>query len=58
MNKVNTKDAKKRGKFQKFLDWVEKAGNKMPHPVSIFLILCIAIIIISFICAKAGVSVT
>lgn len=58
MNKVNTKDAKKRGKFQKFLDWVEKAGNKMPHPVSIFLILCIAIIFISFICAKAGVSVT
>ncbi|WP_032122938.1 AbgT family transporter [Clostridium amazonitimonense] len=47
-----------RGVFGKFLDWVERVGNKMPHPVTIFLILCIAVIIISFLAAKAGVAVT
>lgn len=48
----------KKGVFQSFLDWVERVGNKMPHPAMIFVVLSIAIIIISHICAKAGVNVT
>lgn len=52
------KDTKKKGLFGKFLDGVEKVGNKMPHPATIFLILCAAIVIISHIASLAGVSVT
>ncbi|WP_097027825.1 AbgT family transporter [Clostridium peptidivorans] len=40
-----------------FLDWVERVGNKLPHPAAIFVILIFAIIIISDLCARAGVSV-
>lgn len=51
------KGSKKSG-FQSFLDWVERVGNKMPHPAAIFVVLSLAIIIISHICAKSGVNVT
>jgi len=54
-----TKDQKaKGGVFQKFLNFVEKAGNKLPHPVTLFFILAIAVIFISYICEMLGVSVT
>ncbi|GAA0783421.1 AbgT family transporter [Hathewaya limosa] len=55
-----TKEVKenvKRGGFQKFLDWVERVGNKMPHPAAIFVVLCLLLIIISHICAKMGVNI-
>ncbi|MBC2399819.1 AbgT family transporter [Clostridium tetanomorphum] len=40
-----------------FLDWVERVGNKLPHPAAIFVILSVIIIIISDLCARAGVNV-
>lgn len=40
-----------------FLGWVERVGNKIPHPFILFLWLIVIIWIISFICAKAGVKV-
>ena len=43
--------------LDKILNYFEVIGNKLPDPVSIFLILCIAILIISFICSKVGVAV-
>ncbi len=49
---------KKRGFFVKFLDRVEKIGNAMPHPVTIFLILCVVVAVISHITAMLGVTVT
>ncbi|MBZ4663629.1 MAG: aminobenzoyl-glutamate transporter [Caloramator sp.] len=48
---------KKNGFFQKFLNWVEKVGNKLPHPVTIFVIFSLLVIIISHLAAKAGVAV-
>lgn len=42
--------------FDKFLNGMEKAGNMLPDPVMIFIILCFIIMIISVICEKAGVS--
>lgn len=48
---------KKKGAFNVFLDLVERGGNKLPHPVTIFLIFSIAVIIISHFAAIAGVSV-
>jgi aminobenzoyl-glutamate transport protein len=56
---INTvKSPKKSGFFGKFLNWVEKVGNKLPHPVSLFVILSVAVIIISHICAAFGVTAT
>lgn len=40
------------------LDSIEHAGNALPSPATIFLVLTIAVMIISAICAKLGVSVT
>ncbi len=48
----------KRGFSQRMLDGIEKVGNKVPHPVMIFLILIGLIIILSGIFAAIGVSVT
>ncbi|WP_430886192.1 AbgT family transporter [Fusibacter sp. JL216-2] len=48
---------KKNGLFNKFLDGIERVGNALPHPVTLFMIFCAAIIIISDLCARAGVSV-
>lgn len=40
-----------------FLNFIEKVGNSLPHPATIFLILCTFIIILSHVMAKMGVSV-
>jgi aminobenzoyl-glutamate transport protein len=40
------------------LDFIEKLGNKVPHPVLMFLYLIIFVIVLSQILAMAGVSVT
>ncbi len=47
----------KKGIFNKFLNVVEGVGNKMPHPVTLFILLAVAIIFISEIAARAGLSV-
>ncbi len=43
---------------ERLLDGIEKVGNKVPHPVLMFLYLIIGVIILSQILAFAGVSVT
>ncbi|GAA4344885.1 AbgT family transporter [Angustibacter luteus] len=40
------------------LGWIERVGNKIPHPAMIFLGLIFGVIILSAILAWAGVSVT
>lgn len=52
------KSTSKKGFFNKFLDFVEVGGNKLPHPVTLFFIFALAIIIISGIADKVGLSVT
>ncbi len=41
-----------------FLGWIERVGNKVPHPAMIFLSLILIVIVLSAILAWAGVSVT
>jgi aminobenzoyl-glutamate transport protein len=41
-----------------FLGVIERAGNKVPHPVLMFLYLIIGVIVLSSVLAFAGVSVT
>lgn len=42
----------------RFLDGIEYVGNKLPHPVTLFAILCLSIMIISAIAEAMGLSVT
>jgi aminobenzoyl-glutamate transport protein len=44
--------------MQKMLDIVERVGNKVPHPVVIFLILIATVVVLSHILHMAGTSVT
>lgn len=48
---------KKTGIFNKFLDMIEFVGNKLPHPVTLFVILALAVVVISDIAARAGIVV-
>lgn len=41
-----------------FLGTVEKVGNALPHPAVIFVILSAVVMVVSYIMAKMGVSVT
>lgn len=49
---------KKPSLFNRFLNLVERGGNKLPHPVTIFLILSVLVILISAIAAGSGLSVS
>jgi len=51
-------EASKKGMMQKFLDGVEKVGNKVPHPVIIFLILIAIVLVLSHILYLTGASVS
>jgi aminobenzoyl-glutamate transport protein len=46
------------GLMQKFLDGVERVGNKVPHPVMMFLYLIIGVVVLSSVLSLLGVSVT
>ncbi len=49
---------KEKNFMTRFLDGIEVVGNKLPHPVTLFAIFCLTIIIISAVAEMAGVSVT
>ncbi|MEF9992041.1 MAG: AbgT family transporter [Romboutsia sp.] len=49
---------KKKNLFQKCLDGIEVVGNKLPHPIALFSIFCVAIMVISAISATMGISAT
>ena len=57
MEKVKGQSTKKKGLFNIFLNMIEKVGNKLPHPVTLFVLFSIAVIIISDLAARAGVAV-
>ncbi|MET3683287.1 aminobenzoyl-glutamate transport protein [Alkalibacillus flavidus] len=50
-------EQKRRGFFQKFLDRIERVGNKLPHPITLFAILAVLVIVISAIVSSTGLSV-
>ncbi len=52
---MQEKTVKKKG--GRILDTIERVGNKLPHPYILFLWLCLALAVISAICAAAGVTV-
>jgi aminobenzoyl-glutamate transport protein len=50
--------AEPKSAMQKILDWVEKVGNQVPHPVVIFLILIAIVLVLSHILYLLGASVS
>lgn len=56
-NPNNYDDRANRGLFTRFLDSVEWLGNLLPHPVTLFALLCVFVVIASGIAGALGVSV-
>lgn len=48
----------KKGLFMRFMDAVERAGNKLPDPFSLFCIITAIVVVIAAIAALCGVSAT
>lgn len=51
------KTSTKRGFFNRMLDMVEKVGNKLPHPVTLFVVFSLIVIVVSAIAEAANLSV-
>lgn len=47
-------EARKPGAFTRFLNFVEWLGNLLPHPVTLFFLLCVLILIVSAIAGALG----
>ncbi|WP_027955486.1 AbgT family transporter [Halobacillus kuroshimensis] len=47
----------KKGLTMRLLDGVERVGNKLPHPVTLFAVFALLVIIASWIASTAGVEV-
>ena len=56
-NQQNSDQQNNKGLFNRFLATVEFLGNMLPHPITLFAIFCMAIIVISGIADWAGLSV-
>lgn len=41
----------------KVLDFIERVGNKLPHPYILFLWLCLILAVVSTVCSLAGINV-
>ncbi|WP_053955515.1 AbgT family transporter [Inediibacterium massiliense] len=58
---MKAEQVKKKKRFEtileKALSFIEKAGNKLPDPITLFVIFCGLILLISYIGAKMGISV-
>ena len=52
------KEKTKQGFVMRALGAVERVGNALPNPTTLFLILTLIVMVVSAICAAAGVSVT
>lgn len=53
---ISVKDKKKKSKLQGFMDGIEKFGNKLPHPVLMFIYISIAVLVLSAVLGTMGVT--
>ena len=51
-----TQAKERSGLFERLLGWIERVGNKLPDPTTLFVILAFLVVIISWICSITGVS--
>ncbi|SHI57198.1 aminobenzoyl-glutamate transport protein [Dethiosulfatibacter aminovorans DSM 17477] len=52
------KETGKKGLFGKFLNSIERTGNKLPHPATLFLLLAVIVVVISEIAFRSGLAVS
>ena len=43
--------------FQRWLNRIERIGNALPHPASLFVILSVGVVLLSWLCHRLGVAV-
>ena len=55
---MSNKPEKKGSWLTRTLNSIERVGNALPHPVTLFAIFALAIVVISALCAALGVSAT
>ena len=55
---MSNKPEKKGSWLTRTLNGIERVGNALPHPVTLFAMFALAIVVISAICAAMGVSAT
>jgi len=55
---MSQKPEKKTGWLTRCLNGIERVGNSLPHPVTLFAIFALAVVVISAVCAALGVSAT
>ena len=56
MAEKKPKKKEKRSFFLKSLDAIERVGNKMPHPATLFALFVLIIMVVSEIVVRAGVT--
>lgn len=54
---METEKIKKEGKILKVLDKIEKVGNSLPDPTTLFIVFAVLMLFISHICFKLGIFV-
>ena len=54
---METEKIKKEGKILKILDKIEKVGNSLPDPTTLFVVFALLMLFISHICFKLGIFV-
>ena len=47
----------KKSRLDRMLDSIERAGNKLPDPITLFLYLAVIVVLISWLCSALHVSV-
>ncbi|MEE0111343.1 MAG: AbgT family transporter [Oscillospiraceae bacterium] len=55
---MSKKNPNKVSRYNRCLNGIERVGNSLPHPILLFAILALAIVILSAVCAALGVSAT
>lgn len=53
---MSNEKAAKKSALDKVLDAIERVGNRLPDPITLFLGLAIAVVLISWLCSSLGVS--
>lgn len=55
---ANERRSTRRGFLLKSLDWVERGGNRLPHPFTLFLSFSLAVLVLSWFASSFGLAVT
>jgi aminobenzoyl-glutamate transport protein len=51
-------DPNRRRLLLRALDRVERIGNALPHPATLFAMLAVAVVLLSWVCTRLGVQAT